>query len=54
MNIEQAWLLFQRTGLPEAYSLYRELREHREELAEEIAPPEAGREKQGPASGGRR
>lgn len=54
MNLEQAWLLFQRTGLPEAYSLYRELREHREELAEEIAPTEAGQEKQGPAPRGRR
>ena len=27
MNKEQAWLLFRRTGLPEAYNLYRELRE---------------------------
>ncbi len=25
--MEQAWLLFRRTGLPEAYNLYRELRE---------------------------
>ncbi len=27
VNMEQAWLLFRRTGLPEAYNLYRELRE---------------------------
>lgn len=27
VNMEQAWLLFRRTGLPEAYSLYRALRE---------------------------
>jgi len=47
VNMEQAWLLFRRTGLPEAYSLYRELRER-----ERSGPgPEAARSRPGQSGG---
>ena len=51
MNMEQAWLLFRRTGMPEAYNLYRELRERRDR---EAARPPAAPQEDSPAPGGRR